>query len=98
MYDVLIANGGSPVVALNRAVAVGEHEGPGAALTLLDELAETGDLDRYHYFHSARAEMLRRLDRPDEASAAFEQALGVCDNAEAQDWIRRRIEQTAVSK
>ena len=94
VYDVLLANGGSPVVALNRAVAVGEHEGPTRALALLDELAETGDLDRYHYFHSARAEMLRRLDRPDEASAAFEQALQVCDNAEAQDWIRRRIEQT----
>lgn len=91
VYDVLLSGGGGPVVALNRAVAIGEHEGPAAALALLDELDRSRQLERYHYFHSARAEMLQRLDRPEESAAAFERALRVCDNEEAEAWIRRRL-------
>lgn len=92
VYDVLLANGGGAVVALNRAVAVAELDGPAAALAILDELDTSGDLERYHYFHSARAEMLGRLDRDDEAISAFEHALRMCDNEQAQAWIRRRID------
>jgi RNA polymerase sigma-70 factor, ECF subfamily len=62
---------GSPIVELNRAIAVGEIAGPGAALELLDALA----LDDYRYFHSTRAAMLRRLGRDDEARTAYERAL-----------------------
>lgn len=62
----------TPVVALNRAIAVGEAEGPAAALTALEAIAS--DLGRYHLFHAALATTLRRLGRREEARAAFQQA------------------------
>src|SRR5215468_1610441 len=67
LYDQLLAIAPTPVVALNRAVAVAELDGPGAALPVVDEL----DLGEYHLFHATRAELLRRLGRLDEASAAY---------------------------
>ncbi len=70
LYDQLLALAPSPVVALNRAVAVAETEGAAAALALVDEL----DLDRYHSFHAVRAELLRRLGRVTEAARAYETA------------------------
>ncbi len=88
VYDVLVGTGAGPIVALNRAVAIGERDGPDRALPLLDELAE--DLSTYHYFHSARAELLVRAGRVDEASVAFDRALEACDNEDTRRWIRRR--------
>ena len=88
VYDVLVGTGAGPIVALNRAVAIGERDGPDAALGLLDGLAD--DLSSYHYFHSARAELLVRAGRVDEASAAFDRALAACDNEDTSRWIRRR--------
>lgn len=79
----------SPVVALNRAVAVAETEGPRTALTLVDAL----DLDGYHAFHAVRADLLRRLGRPTEAVAAYEAAIALTENpAERAHLERRRTE------
>jgi RNA polymerase sigma-70 factor, ECF subfamily len=70
LYDQLLAIAPTPVVALNRAIAIGEVQGPAAALALVDEL----DLDNYHPFHATRADLLRRLGRKSEAAAASERA------------------------
>jgi RNA polymerase sigma-70 factor (ECF subfamily) len=80
LYDQLMTVAPSPVVALNRAVAVAEVMGPSAALALVDGLA-VPSLDRYYLFHAVRADFLRRLDRRDEASAAYEAALALTVNA-----------------
>ncbi len=71
LYDQLLAVAPTPVVALNRAVAVAEVSGPAAALALVESL----DLDRYHLYHSVRGNLLRRLGRPVDAAAAYERAL-----------------------
>ena len=77
-----------PVVALNRAVAVAEVEGPEAALRLIDDL----DLDRYYLFHAIRADLLRRLDRNAEAAAAYEAAIALCQNAAEREFLQRRYQ------
>ena len=84
LYDQLLAVAPTPVVALNRAVAVAEVEGPGAALALVEDL----DLDDYHVFHAIRADLLRRLDRPTEAAAAYDAAIARTDNAPEQAFLR----------
>jgi RNA polymerase sigma-70 factor (ECF subfamily) len=84
LYDQLLALAPSPVVALNRAVAVAEVEGPQAALALVDAL----DLDGYHVFHVIRADLLRRLGRPAAAAQAYEAAAGLTDNAVERDFLR----------
>jgi predicted RNA polymerase sigma factor len=76
----------SPVVALNRAVAVAEVDGPDAALTLVDGL----DLDGYHLFHAIRADLLRRLDRNAEAAQAYETAITHTEHATERDFLQRR--------
>ncbi len=80
---------GSPVVRLNRAVAVAELEGEEAALALLDGL----DLERYRFLHSTRAELLRRLGRDGEALAAYRRALELSAGGPEAAWLQRRIEQ-----
>ena len=90
LYDQLLIVAPGPVVALNRAVAVAEVQGPAAALTLLDGL----DLDRYYLFHAIRADLLRRLGRPEEAAEAYEIALlGPGTRPSALTWqpARRRL-------
>ncbi len=87
LYGQLAELTGSPVVQLNRAVAVAETGAPGEALGMLEEL----DLDRYHYFHSTRAELLRRLDRGDEARAAYERALELVDAEAERRLLERRL-------
>jgi len=84
LYDQLLAVAPTPVVALNRAVAVAEIEGPGAALALVEDL----DLDDYHVFHAIRADLLRRLGRPTEAAAAYDAAIAHTDNAPEQAFLR----------
>jgi len=79
LYDQLLTVAPSPVAALNRAVALSEVDGPGAALAVVDGLA--GALHRYYLLHAIRADFLRRLDRRDEASAAYEAALALSMNA-----------------
>jgi RNA polymerase sigma-70 factor (ECF subfamily) len=91
LYDQLMAVAPSPVVELNRAVAVAEVEGPDAALTLLDGL----DLDGYHLFHAIRADLLRRLDRPAEAATAYDAAIARTENAAELDFLRRARRDTS---
>jgi RNA polymerase sigma-70 factor, ECF subfamily len=86
LYDHLLGYDPSPIVALNRAVAVAEVEGPAQALALVDAL----DLGTYHLFHAVRADLLRQLGRPVEAAAAYEAAIARTDNAAEQDFLRRR--------
>ncbi|MEV6765143.1 RNA polymerase sigma factor [Streptomyces sp. NPDC051105] len=86
LYDQLTAVDRSPVVALNRAVAVAEVEGPDQALALVDAL----DLDRYHVLHAVRADLLRRLGRDDEAVREYDTAIELADGLPEQAYLRRR--------
>jgi RNA polymerase sigma-70 factor (ECF subfamily) len=84
LYDQLLAVSPTPVVALNRAIAVGEVQGPDTALALVDEL----DLDNYHPFHATRADLLRRLGRNSEAAAAYERAAAMAPTDAERDFLR----------
>jgi RNA polymerase sigma-70 factor (ECF subfamily) len=86
LYDQLMAIAPSPVVALNRAVAVAEVEGPEAALALVDEV----DLEGYHLFHAIRADLLRRLGREVEAATAYETAIALTENAAERAFLERK--------
>jgi RNA polymerase sigma-70 factor (ECF subfamily) len=81
----------SPVVELNRAVAVGMARGPEAGLALLDSLAAGGALDGYHLLPAARADLLRRLGRHGEAAAAYREALGLGGTGAEQRFLARRL-------
>jgi RNA polymerase sigma-70 factor (ECF subfamily) len=83
LYDQLLATAPSPVVALNRAIVVGEIAGPAAALALVDRL----DLNGYHPFHATRADLLRRLGRLDEAAGAYEKAASLAPTAAERDFL-----------
>jgi RNA polymerase sigma-70 factor (ECF subfamily) len=84
LYDHLLAVAPTPVIALNRAVAIGEVRGPGAALALVDDL----DLDNYHPFHATRADLLRRLGRTAEAAAAYQRAAALAPTEAERDFLR----------
>jgi RNA polymerase sigma-70 factor, ECF subfamily len=86
LYDQLMAQAPSPVVALHRAVAVAEVDGPGAALRLVDDL----DLGRYHLFHAIRADLLRRLGRRDQAERSYRAAIAAAQNTAERDFLERR--------
>jgi RNA polymerase sigma-70 factor, ECF subfamily len=86
LYDQLMAVAPSPVVALHRAVAVAEVQGPAAALALVDGL----DLDGYHLFHAVRADLLRRLDRDAAAAQAYEAAIARSGNAAERAFLEGR--------
>ena len=90
LYDQLLVLAPTPVVALNRAVAVAEVAGPGPALVLVDGLAS--DLAGEHLFHAVRADLLRRLGRNDAAAAAYDAAVRSCANAAERRYLRRRRE------
>jgi len=87
LYGELARLTGSPVVELNRAVALAETAGPEAGLAATDGLA----LDGYHYLHATRADFLRRLDRPDEARAAYERALELAHAEHERRFLARRL-------
>lgn len=87
LYGELVQLTGSPVVELNRAIAVAEAVGPEAGLSLVDRL----DLDGYQYFHSTRADLLRRLGRGGEARAEYERALELAPTEPERHFLRRRI-------
>jgi RNA polymerase sigma-70 factor (ECF subfamily) len=87
LYDQLLAVAPGPVVALNRAVAVAEVQGPAAALDLVDGL----DLDRYYLYHAIRADLLRRLGRPGEAARAYQGALALTGNAAERAYLAARL-------
>jgi RNA polymerase sigma-70 factor, ECF subfamily len=87
LYGELVVLTGSAVVELNRAIAVAEAEGTGAGLSLVDRL----DLDGYQYFHSTRAELLRRLGRADEARIEYERALELAHTEPERRFLQRRV-------
>jgi RNA polymerase sigma-70 factor, ECF subfamily len=89
-YDRLLAAMPTPVVALNRAVAVAEVDGPGAGLSLLDEIAD--ELDGYHPLHAARGSMLQRLGRPNEAAEAYARAARLARTEPEIRFLRRQSE------
>ena len=91
LYDRLLAAEPSPVVALNRAVAVAMAEGPARGLELLDELNAGGALAGYHLLPAARADLLRRLGRRSEAAAAYREALDLTANAAERRFLERRL-------
>ena len=90
LYDRLLVVSSSPVVALNRAVAVGMARGPAAALALVDPLLQDGALAGYPWLHSVRGDLLEKLGRRDSARAAFEQAAGLTRNARDQALLLER--------
>jgi len=91
LYDRLLEVAPSPVVALNRAVAISRASGAAAALPIVDELRDSGSLTGYHLLHSTRAELLRQLGRMDEARSEYEQAAALATNAAERAFLRRRL-------
>ncbi|WP_115944645.1 RNA polymerase sigma factor [Amycolatopsis thermalba] len=90
LYDQLLVVAPSPVAALHRAVAVAEVDGPAAGLALVEEL----DLAEYYLCHAIRADLLRRLDRREEAARAYEEALRRTENAAEREFLTRRLRET----
>jgi RNA polymerase sigma-70 factor (ECF subfamily) len=90
LYGELLRLSPSPVVALNRAVAVAEAHGVEAGLRLIDQIA---GLERYHLFHGARADLLRRLGRHREAAEAYRTALELTRNPAERSFLARRLEE-----
>jgi RNA polymerase sigma-70 factor (ECF subfamily) len=94
LYRVLGEMAPSPVVELNRAVAVAMADGPAAGLALVERVAATGQLEDYPYLHAARADLLRRLDRRVEAAAAYRRALELTGTAPERAFLERRLADT----
>ena len=95
LYERLYERHPSPVVALNRAVAVSMSEGPAAALPLVDVLSD--ELDGYHLFHATRADLLQRLGRRDESIAAWQRARDLAQNDAEKRFLERRIQGTSAT-
>ena len=91
LYGELVRLTESPIVELNRAVAVAEAEGPAHGLALVERL----ELDDYRYYHSTRAELLRRLDRPDEARTAYAHALELTITEHERRFLQKRLAELA---
>lgn len=96
LYDVLLRIEPSPVVALNRAVAVAMRDGPQAGLDLVDALLEAGDLAGYHLAHAARADLCRQLGRTDAARGAYEQALALTRQEPERQFLQQRLQQLPI--
>jgi RNA polymerase sigma-70 factor (ECF subfamily) len=91
LYDLLARLQPSPVVSLNRAVAVAMADGPGRGLVLIDALAAAGDLDEYHLLHAARADLLRRVGSSVEAAKSYARALALVTNDSERRFLERRL-------
>jgi RNA polymerase sigma-70 factor (ECF subfamily) len=93
LYDRLLQIQPSPVVQLNRAVAIAMRDGPEAGLTQIDAVLERGELANYHLAHSARADMYRRLGRTAEARSSYEKALALTQQEPERQFLQERIRQ-----
>ncbi len=93
-YDLLMQAAASPVVALNRAVAVAMRDGPEAGLEIIASLLERGVLANYHLLHAARADLLRRLGQTAEAAAAYRQALSLAKQEPERRYLERRLRES----
>jgi RNA polymerase sigma-70 factor (ECF subfamily) len=91
LYDQLEQAQPSPVVSLNRAVAVAMAEGPQSGLELIDELAASGELDDYHLFHAARADLLRRMGSLQQAAESYLRALTLVTNDRERRYLEGRL-------
>ena len=91
LYDLLARAEPSPVVELNRAVAVAMRDGPSAGLALIDAILGRGDLSDYHLAHAARADLCRRLGRIAEARASYERALSLTEQEPERRFLKRRL-------
>jgi RNA polymerase sigma-70 factor (ECF subfamily) len=91
LYDRLERVQPSPIVSLNRAVAIAMVDGPQPALALIDRLAAAGDLDGYHLLHAARADLLRRAGNPSEAAKSYTRALALVTNDSERRFLERRL-------
>jgi RNA polymerase sigma-70 factor (ECF subfamily) len=91
LYDLLMRAEPSPVVELNRAVAVAMRDSPLAGLTLIDTILARGDLGNYHLVHAARADLCRRLGRTAEARASYERALGLTQQEPERRFLKKRL-------
>jgi len=91
LYDILLSAERSPVVELNRAVAVAMRDGPAAGLPLIDSIMRRGELDHYHLAHAARADLCRRLDQKAEAKASYERALALAQQEPERRFLQRRL-------
>ena len=95
LYTELVRRSPTPVVELNRAVAVAMADGPAAGLAIADRLAASGALDRSHLLHATRADLLRRLSRWDEAAAAYRRAITLATTDPEREFLRRRLAEVA---
>jgi RNA polymerase sigma-70 factor (ECF subfamily) len=95
LYDVLLRVEPSPVVELNRAVAVAMRDGPEAGLAVIDAILDRGDLDDYHLAHAARADLCRRLGRISQARASYERAIALARQAPERQFLERRLAELA---
>ena len=91
LYDVLLRAEPSPVFELNRAVAVAMWRGPAEGLTLIDAILARGELDGYHWAHSARADLCRRLGRADDARVSYQRALALAKQEPERRFLERRL-------
>jgi len=97
LYDLLDGVQPSPIISLNRAVAVAMVDGPRAGLALIDELAASGDLDSYHLLHAARADLLRRVEDNAEATKSYHRALELVTNDSERRYLERRLREVQMS-
>ena len=97
LYDVLLRADQSPVVALNRAVAIAMRDGPAAGLSLIEAILDRGDLKDYRHAHAARAELCRRLGRTKDARTSFERALALAHDGPERRFLERRLAELAQS-
>jgi RNA polymerase sigma-70 factor (ECF subfamily) len=93
LYDLLERVQPSPIVSLNRAVAVAMADGPQAALAILDQLDAAGDLDNYYLLHATRADLLRRLGSSEDAAKAYLRALALVTNDSERRFLERRLQE-----
>jgi RNA polymerase sigma-70 factor (ECF subfamily) len=93
LYSVLARAEPSPVVELNRAVAVAMRDGPEAGLRLIDALLAQGELADYHLAHSARADLCRRLGRAEEARSSYEKALSMTQQEPERRFLEKRLQE-----
>lgn len=93
LYHQLERIAASPVITLNRAVAVAMAESPTSALAIIDELAETGKLESYHLFHATRADLLRRIGSRDEAAKSYARAIELAGNRRERIYLEQRLKE-----
>ena len=95
LYDLLLRHGASPVIELNRAIAVAMRDGPAAGLALVDGILQRGELVDYRFAHAARADLCRRLQRPKEARKSYEKALALTRQEPERRFLERRLKEVA---